>query len=167
MDGYFLFIECSQHFSLVSSSSRTKINRKAYGCKMGMKNEIKRNACGNAKIHIWDAGCQTQALPSSLCFLRESTSVVAPLTRLSWLRRWLSGEGASCANMRTCVHVPSICVKRELQNKSVAPVLGKREETDAGVHWLASLVEEVTSRIARRRPCLKHSEWELEGRLSC
>lgn len=104
---------------------------------------------------------------SSLFFLRESTSVVALLTRLAWLRRWLSGEGASCANMRTCVHVPSICVKRELQNKSVAPVLCKGGETNAGVHWLASLVEEATSRIARRRPCLKHTEWESEGRLSC
>lgn len=134
MDGYFLFIECSQHFSLVSPSSRTKINRKAYGCKMGMKNEIKRNACGNAKIHVWEAGCKTQALPFSLFFLWESTSVVAPLTRLAWLWRWLSGEGASCANMRTYVLTPSVSVKWELWNKPVAPELRKGGETDAGVH---------------------------------
>lgn len=52
MGGYFLFIECSQHFSLVSLSSQTKINRKGESCKKGMKNEIKSNACKNAKIPV-------------------------------------------------------------------------------------------------------------------
>lgn len=91
MDGYFLFIECSQHFSLVSPSSRSKINRKAYGCKMGMKNEIKSNVCENAKIHVREAGCKTQAFSSSLFFLRENVNAVAPLTRLAWVQRWLGG----------------------------------------------------------------------------
>lgn len=81
MDGYFLFIECSRHFSLVSPSSRTKINRKAYGRKTRMKNEIKSNACENAKIQVWETGCKTQALSCSLLFLGESTNVATPLTR--------------------------------------------------------------------------------------
>lgn len=111
MDGYFLFIECSQHFSLVSPSSRTKINRKAYGHKTGMKNEIKSNACENAKIHVWETGCKTQALSCSLVFLSENTSVAAPLTRPAWVWRWLSGYRASCANVRTSVHTPSFYIR--------------------------------------------------------
>lgn len=112
MDGYFLFIECSQHFSLVSPSSRTKINRKAYGRKTGMKNEIKRNACENANIHVWEMGLKTEALSCFLPFLYESTGVVAPLTRPAWVWRCLTG--ASCANMRTQVHIPSFYIKMDV-----------------------------------------------------
>lgn len=111
MDGYFLFIECSQHFSLVSPSSRTKINRKAYGCKMGMKNEIKRNACGNAKIHVWEAGCKTQALPPIFSFLLageyqccgsfDKTCLVMEVAQ------W--GRGRLCKHEDTCPHSQHLC----------------------------------------------------------
>lgn len=83
VDGYFLFIECSQHFSLVSLSSSTSINRKAWSCKMGMKNEIKSNVCKNAKIPVWETGeAGWPTLSSSPLFFHESTDAVASLRKL-------------------------------------------------------------------------------------